>query len=106
MPLHAKSYCDIWDDMPLIKHRGTAAVAFLKAAPGRITRINPVALPEGVHELSLYKGVGDFSDRDAQNFETREGHVEWFWPIEHQDTPDFMFQTARLSADLFEIEQN
>ncbi|SHM48237.1 Biotin carboxylase [Pseudomonas asturiensis] len=104
--LHAKSYCDIWDDMPLIKRRGTAAVAFLKAAPGKITCINPVVLPEGVHELSLYKGVGDFSARDAQNFETREGHVEWFWPIEHQDTPDFMFQTARLSADLFEIERN
>lgn len=104
--LHAKSYCDIWEEMPLIKRRGTAAVAFLKAAPGRITRINPVALPEEVHELSFYKGVGDFSAKYAQNFETREGHVEWFWPIDRQGSPDFMLQTARLSADLFEIERD
>jgi biotin carboxylase len=104
--LHARSYCDIWDDIPQVKRKGTAAVAFLKALPGKITRINPVVLPEGVHELSLYKGVGDLTEKDAQNFETREGHVEWFWPIEHQNTPDFMFETAKLSADLFEVEHS
>lgn len=102
--LHARSYCGLKDSFPAPRRQGTAAVTFLKSAPGVIRQVNAVELPEGVRELTLYKGVGDLTASDAQNFETREGHIEWFWPHSHDRTPDFMSETTRLSARLFTIE--
>ncbi|MBB5448364.1 MULTISPECIES: acetyl-CoA carboxylase biotin carboxylase subunit family protein [unclassified Paraburkholderia] len=103
--LHARSYLNLWDELPVARRKGTAAVAFLKAAAGSIAKINPIELPAGVHEISLYKGVGERTVLNSQNFETREGHVEWFWPTQQSTVPDFMTETARLSTQLFDIKQ-
>jgi len=102
--LHARSYQGHQEPFPTPINAGTAAVAFLKSAAGTIRRINCPELPQGVREITLYKGVGDLTAKDARNFETREGHVEWFWPSEEGQAPDFMAQTNQLCIQLFDIE--
>ncbi|HDS1758847.1 ATP-grasp domain-containing protein [Pseudomonas sp. M5] len=102
--LHARSYQGFQDEFPTAVPAGTAAVTFLKSPAGIIRKVNCPELPEGVRELTLYKGVGEHTATQARNFETREGHVEWFWPAERGNAPDFMAQTSQLCNRLFDIE--
>jgi biotin carboxylase len=101
--LHARSYYGKNDTFPNPVQVGTAAVTFLKSKAGIISKLNSVELPSGVRELTLYKGVGDCTASDSRNFETREGHVEWFWPAEMGVAPDFLAQTKLLCSRLFDI---
>lgn len=101
--LHARAYVNDWAQTVELVQRGTAAVSFMKAQPGRIEAIRaPDLLPE-IREITLYKGVGDLSASEAKNFETREGHIEWFWPAATAEIPDIISETVRLTGEFFEI---
>lgn len=102
--LHATGYVGQWDTGFVAQNRGTSAISFLKAPAGMIRSITVSDLPAGIHELALYKGVGDRS-RPLSDFTTRDGHVEWFWPTNGGATPDFQMFAQRLSHAIFQVSE-
>ncbi|EON12904.1 acetyl-CoA carboxylase biotin carboxylase subunit family protein [Pandoraea sp. SD6-2] len=101
--LHAHAYANDFDfELTEPRQRGVAAISFLKAPPGVIKTIRTPSVPSGVCEIALYKGVGDITAAHASNFETREGHVEWFWPA-GLDRVSLLDQTNTLAMEIFEV---
>jgi ATP-grasp domain len=108
--LHVRSYLEQIDDPPgpaLPPARGVAAIAMLKAPPGRITEIcSPTQVDAAVSGYEVSAAVGDLSSAVSANYLTREGYVECFWPgagagsissRAHLDIAD------RLSAQIFRV---
>ena len=107
--LHVRSYLDRLDGklpgLPALEPAGLAAVAMLKAKPGRIEAIRtPPALDAAVTTYEVFAGVGAESHATQANYQDREGYVECFWPdaapesippLAHMDIAD------RLSAQIF-----
>lgn len=80
--LHVRSYLDRLDGF----HRppaplGLAAVAVLKARPGRIAEIRPAReVDESVRTYEVFATPGSVSSAQQANYLDREGYVECFWP--------------------------
>lgn len=80
--LHIRSYLDRLDEWPVPgPAAGVAAVAMLKAPPGRIVEVRAPSGPLGepVVAYDVFAAVGDES-RLPECYEQREGYVECFWP--------------------------
>lgn len=101
--LHADSYRNRWHHVPSARPRGTAAIGFMKAPPGRIAEIRTPQAQDALYELAVYKKVGDRSE-PLSHFETREGHAEWFWPLARTEETDPVALTQRLAAEIFVID--
>jgi biotin carboxylase len=101
--LHAQGYADRFVARIGPAARGVAEIGFLKAAPGRIREVRPADGAEGILELALYKGVGDTSE-PLSDFETREGHVEWFWPAGAAPQQDLVPRTDALAQAIFVVD--
>lgn len=99
--LHCWSYSR--DDLPSLAGRpgsGRAAIAFMKAPPGRIASVRqpvPGDLPPEVVGLHLWARAGDMS-LPCVNSHTREGAVEFFWPDDPAVEP--LDLHLRLTDDL------
>jgi biotin carboxylase len=87
---HVRSFVE--DGPPRIgpvKVKGRAAIAFLKAPVGRITRVEPPdpgSLPAEVTAVHLWAGVGDLSG-PAVDSHHREGAIEFHWPEDEAGLP-------------------
>jgi biotin carboxylase len=83
--LHLRSYLEQLDGalpgLPALTPRGLAAVAVLKADPGRVTGVTaPTHLDEAVTAYEVYAAPGADSSGSQANYLDREGYVESFWP--------------------------
>jgi len=111
--LHVLSYLDQLDGelpgLPALEPAGLAAVAVLKAKPGRIEEIgNPSAVDAAVTTYEVFANVGQVSHATQANYSDREGYVECFWPdappgsvppLAHLDIAE------RLSAQIFLVSE-
>ncbi len=106
--LHVRSYLDQLDELALPgPAAGVAAIATLKAPPGRITRIaTPAVAHPAVSSYEVFAMPGQVSAAISANYLTREGYVECFWPDAtgesvpsraHLDIAD------QLAAQIFEV---
>ncbi|SBT41107.1 Biotin carboxylase [Micromonospora narathiwatensis] len=106
--LHVRSYLDQLDEPELPgPAAGVAAIATLKARPGRITRIGtPTAVHPAVSSYEVFATPGHVSAAVSANYLTREGYVECFWP---DGTPASVPPRAhldiadQLAAQIFEV---
>lgn len=80
--LHLLSYLDRLDaPAPDPDPAGVAAIAMLKAPPGRISAIGtPTAVDPAVVGWEVSARVGDLSSDVSANYLDREGYVECWWP--------------------------
>jgi len=102
--LHAKAYVSEFEKefaRPSSVH--VAAISFMKAPPGLITAISTPTLPEQVHGIAIYKGIGEKSAPYARDFETREGHIEWQWQ-DGENVPDLLKITDDLAQEIFQVQ--
>jgi len=106
--LHVRSYLEQLDEPPApASASGVAAIAMLKAPPGRITEIcSPTRVDAAVSSYEISAAIGDLSSAVSANYLTREGYVECFWPgagaasissRAHLDIAD------RLSTQIFRV---
>jgi len=101
--LHALGYADRFIAHIEPVSRGVAEIGFLKAAPGRIREVRHADDAQGILEIALYKGVGDTSEPLA-DFQTREGHAEWFWPSGITPQQELATRTDALAQTIFVVD--
>jgi formate-dependent phosphoribosylglycinamide formyltransferase (GAR transformylase) len=83
--LHVRSYLDQLDGelpgLPALTPTGLAAVAVLKAAPGRVDAVGSASVvDEAVTTYEVSAVPGKTSSGTQANYTDREGYVECFWP--------------------------
>jgi hypothetical protein len=101
--LHAASYVGPAEVPAVGEPRGSGAVAFLKAPPGRIAAIRqPAALPDGVSRVVVTAAVGELSGPAESNHD-REGYVLFHWPGAGP-APDPVRTAAELSRTVFVMQ--
>jgi D-alanine-D-alanine ligase-like ATP-grasp enzyme len=99
--LHVGSYLgtDLLDVVAAAEPTRTAAIAFLKANPGRIEEINDKApLPPEVRNVYIGAKAGDLSHA-AKNWSTREGYIELEWDELFGDKTQLPVSMAQQVAD-------
>lgn len=107
---HIRSYLGEVDGWPVLTApTGVAAIAMLKAPPGRIAEVRRprASLAEPVLRYEVFAAPGDVSGR-AECYEQREGYVEVFWPGRRpNEVPDGAHLTlaAELVEDLFRVTE-
>jgi hypothetical protein len=109
--LHVRSYLDQLDGdlpgLPDLTAAGLAAVAVLKARPGRIEEVAEVTtLDPAVTTYEVTAAVGTISRDTQANYLDREGYVECFWPggtPESVPAREHMDIAARLSDQVFRV---
>jgi biotin carboxylase len=106
--LHVSAYLG-QDPFPLLKEvkpLRTAAIAFLKAAPGKITAIQlPDKLPDSVRSFKIQAEVGAISE-DPICWRAREGVVEYTWDQFFMSKSDLPLSiTQDLAAQIFMLEE-
>lgn len=104
--LHLRSYLDRLDaPAPEAKPAGVAAIAMLKAPPGRIVGIaSPRQVDPAVTGYEVSAARGDVSASASANYLNREGYVECCWPDADAGSVPFgahLEIAERLSAQLF-----
>jgi carbamoylphosphate synthase large subunit len=79
--LHIASYINNKDELPEIftPHK-TAAIAFMKAPKGKITKINfpDMSKDKAIKRIGLLKNIGDRVN-EPENWSDREGLIEFVW---------------------------
>lgn len=80
--LHVRSYLDRLDaPPPPVPPSGVAAIAVLKAPPGRIAEVRPAhSVDPAVATYEVFAAPGAVSSPTQANYLDREGYVECFWP--------------------------
>ncbi|MEU7588667.1 ATP-grasp domain-containing protein [Micromonospora sp. NPDC049230] len=106
--LHVRSYLDQLDEPVLPgSAAGVAAIATLKASPGRVTRVAaPTTVHPAVSSYEVFATPGHISAPVSANYLTREGYVECFWPEATADSvpPRAHLDIAdQLAAQIFEV---
>lgn len=106
--LHIRSYLGRLDHLPVpAQPAGLAAIAVLKAPPGRILRIDPlVADDPRIVRYDLLAAPGDDSG-EPECYVQREGYLECFWPkaAPLEVPPDeHLHLAAALSERLFSMD--
>ncbi|MFC9680497.1 acetyl-CoA carboxylase biotin carboxylase subunit family protein [Streptomyces sp. NPDC056948] len=99
--LHVGSYlgADLLDVVAAAVPVRTSAIAFLKAAPGRIEDVlDGKPLPPEVRSINISAKPGDLS-RAAQNWSTREGLIELEWDELFGEKTQLPVAVARELAD-------
>jgi D-alanine-D-alanine ligase-like ATP-grasp enzyme len=108
--LHLRSYLDLWDGpapdaAPAPTPAGVAAIAMLKAPPGRIDAVaTPSDMDPAVVGYEVSATPGTVSSPVSANYLDREGYVECWWPgADPGSVPagEHLDIAARLSAQLF-----
>lgn len=111
--LHIRSYLERLEGdlpgLPALKPTGLAAMAVLKAQPGRIEMVAAApSLDEAVTTYEVFAVPGKVSSASQANYLDREGYVECFWP---DAAPESVPARAhidiaeRLSAQIFTASQ-
>ncbi|NJQ00418.1 ATP-grasp domain-containing protein [Streptomyces zingiberis] len=105
---HIRSYLHRIGELPVPPEpSGTAAMAVLKAPPGRITEVRaPRRLPTAVRHYELFAAAGAVSHSPA-HYLHREGYAECFWPgtAPEELPPDAHLVIAReLTGQIFRTE--
>jgi formate-dependent phosphoribosylglycinamide formyltransferase (GAR transformylase) len=109
--LHIRSYLDQLDGelpgLPALAPAGLAAVAVLKARPGRIEEIGTASeVDAAVTTYEVFAVAGAASSAVQANYTDREGYVECFWPGARPESvpPRAHLDIAeRLSAQIFTV---
>lgn len=109
--LHVRSYLERLNGelpgLPALEPAGLAAVAVLKAKPGRIEQVaSPSAVDAAVTTYEVSATTGTTSSATQANYLDREGYVECFWPGEPAESvpPRAHLDIAqRLSARIFTV---
>ncbi len=80
--LHVRSYLErLTTPLPAPSATGLAAIAVLKAPPGRIAEIRPSGpVDPAVRGYEVFAVAGAQSSASQANYLDREGYVECFWP--------------------------
>jgi hypothetical protein len=80
--LHIRSYLDQLDEQVSIPEpSGLAAIAFLKAPPGRIAEVRATtSVDPAVLNYEVFATPGTVSSSMPANYLHREGYVECYWP--------------------------
>lgn len=108
--LHLRSYLDLWDGpapdaAPAPTPAGVAAIAMLKAPPGRIDAVaSPSHVDPAVVGYEVSATPGAVSSPVSANYLDREGYVECWWPgADPGSVPAraHLEIAAELSAQLF-----
>ncbi|WP_411102081.1 acetyl-CoA carboxylase biotin carboxylase subunit family protein [Streptomyces sp. cmx-4-9] len=106
--LHVLSYLDRLQDIPRPQPAGLAAIAVLKAPPGTVAAVRPVArVDAAVTSYEVYAAPGTVSRAEQANYLDREGYVECYWPgAEPASVPKdaHLDIAARLAAEIFVME--
>ncbi|MGW6856538.1 ATP-grasp domain-containing protein [Streptomyces xanthophaeus] len=107
--LHVRSYLDRLEDFPRPTPSGLAAIAVLKAPPGKIAAVRPAGEVDGaVRSYEVYAAPGAVSRAEQANYLDREGYVECYWPgAEPGSIPKaaHLDIAQRLSAEIFVMEE-
>ena len=92
--LHVQSYLDQLDGFPAEPQPlGVAALAVIKAVPGRITEVRePSRLDPAVTSFEVHAAAGRLSEV-PQSYIQREGYVQCWWP---NRSPDELGEGAHL----------
>jgi len=106
--LHIRSYLEQLEEEPVVPQPiGLAAIAMLKAPPGRIAAVGtPDTVEDAVTTYEIFASPGKDSSATQANYLDREGYVECFWP---QASPESVPPRAhldiadRLSAQIFQV---
>lgn len=107
--LHVRSYLDRLDGpLPEPRQAGLAALAVLKAPPGRIAAVRPArAVGAEVRSYEVFAAAGSVSSGQQANYLDREGYVECFWPgaaPESVPRSAHLDIAAALAAEVFEMD--
>jgi formate-dependent phosphoribosylglycinamide formyltransferase (GAR transformylase) len=111
--LHIRSYLEQLDGelpgLPALKSAGLAAVAVLKAAPGRIEEVTAApSLDEAVATYEVLAIPGKASSASQANYLDREGYVECFWPDAAPESVPARAHVEiadRMSGQIFTVSQ-
>ncbi|ORT57374.1 ATP-grasp domain-containing protein [Streptomyces sp. CB03238] len=109
--LHVRSYLDRLDGAapPPHRPRGLAAIAVLKAPPGRIAEIRPAReVDAAVCAYEVFAAPGSVSSAQQANYLHREGYVECYWPgaaAESVPRNAHLDIAAGLGAQIFGMEE-
>jgi len=109
--LHIRSYLDQLDGpVPPARPSGLAALAVLKAPPGRIAEIRPARTVDAVvTSYEVFAAPGAVSSAQQANYLDREGYVECFWPNavpESVPRSAHLEVAAGLAQEIFRMESN
>jgi len=95
-----------FDNIKFTKPQGSAAIAFLKAPVGQISKINPLNnYPQEMISLYVNAKIGDISE-NATCWRSREGIAEFYWN-KHFDykITDHLKIANKIANEIFQVEK-
>jgi formate-dependent phosphoribosylglycinamide formyltransferase (GAR transformylase) len=106
--LHIRSYLDQLDEVRLAEEpSGVAAIAFLKAPPGRIAEVHMTdPVDAAVCDYGVFATPGAVSSGTQANYLDREGYVECFWPGARAESIPLRAHldiAGKLAAEMFRM---